>query len=268
MRNKNREQRTAFCFLLPSLLGTTIFVLLPFADVIRRSFFQAVGNTFVGAQNYADVLSNTAFRQALFHTVKFLAICIPLLLVLSFGLALWIYHLVIGRKWMESAFLLPMAIPTASVVVFWRILLHMQGMGNELTFRMLVLCYLWKNTGYDMVLWLAGLSAISGSQYEAAKVDGANSLQIFWYITLPQMKTSAVMITVLSFINAFHVFREAYLISGDYPHQSIYMIQHLFNNWFTKLDIQKMSAAAVMLAFGISILLLLAEWWSEKEEGK
>ena len=80
------------------------------------------------------------------------------------------------------------------------------------------------------------------------------------------MKTCAVMTGILSFINAFRVFREAYLISGEYPHNSIYMLQHLFYNWFTKLDIQKMSAAAVMLAAGISMLFLLLEWWNEKEE--
>lgn len=117
-----------------------------------------------------------------------------------------------------------------------------------------------------MILWLAGLAAISEEQYESAKVNGANGFQIFWYITLPQMKTSAVMIGVLSFINAFRVFREAYLIAGEYPHSSIYMLQHLFNNWFTKLDIQKMSAAAVMMAAGISVLLVLLEWWNTKEE--
>ena len=80
------------------------------------------------------------------------------------------------------------------------------------------------------------------------------------------MKTSIVMIGVLSFVNAFKVFREAYLIAGDYPHKSIYMLQHLFNNWFTKLDIQKMSAAAVLLAVGVSLLLLLVEWWNERQE--
>ena len=62
------------------------------------------------------------------------------------------------------------------------------------------------------------------------------------------------------------MFREAYLIAGDYPHESIYMLQHLFNNWFTKLDIQKMSAAAVMMAAAVSILLFLLERWNERQE--
>ena len=83
---------------------------------------------------------------------------------------------------------------------------------------------------------------------------------------MPQMKDSVVMIGVLSFVNAFRVFREAYLIAGEYPHSSIYMLQHLFNNWFANLDIQKMSAAAVLLAAGVSLFLLILEWWNERQE--
>ena len=82
------------------------------------------------------------------------------------------------------------------------------------------------------------------------------------------MKSSVFLIGVLSFVNAFRVFREAYLIAGDYPHESIYMLQHLFNNWFTKLDIQKMSAAAVLMAIAVSVILVLVEWWNERQEDR
>lgn len=279
---RKREEKTAYFFLLPSLLGTAVFVLLPFLDVIRRSFFQAVGTTFVGFDNYQEVLNNAAFLQALSHTVKFFGICLPLLLAVSFGMAVCILQLPGVGKWLESLFLLPMALPVASIVVFWKILFHGSGalnqlltwfglkgcdwMNTEAAFVVLVGTYIWKNLGYDMILWLVGLSEISGEQYEAAEVSGANRFQIFVYITLPQMKTCAVMTGVLSFVNAFKVFREAYLIAGDYPHSSIYMLQHLFNNWFTKLDIQKLSAAAVMIAAGISVLFVLLEWWNAKEE--
>lgn len=282
VRMKKGEERTAYLFLLPSLLGTVVFVLLPFMDVIRRSFTLAVGGVFTGLDNYREVLANTAFRQALLHTVKFLAVCLPLLLALSFGTAVLVSKAGRGRKLLETVFLLPMAIPVASVVVFWRILFHDQGLLNEVlacfhlegrdwmnsgaAFPVLVFSYIWKNLGYDMVLWSAGLSGIPKEQYEAARVSGAGGVQCFWYITLPQMRSTAVMTGVLSFVNAFRVFREAYLIAGEYPHDSIYMLQHLFNNWFTKLDIEKMSAAAVLLAAGMSGLLLLIEWWNSKEE--
>ena len=139
-------------------------------------------------------------------------------------------------------------------------------MNTGYAFWILVGSYLWKNMGYDIVLWIAALSAIPEEQYEAARVSGAGAFQCFRYITLPQMKGSIFLIGVLSFVNAFRVFREAYLIAGDYPHESIYMLQHLFNNWFTKLDIQKMSAAAVLMAIAVSVILVLVEWWNERQE--
>lgn len=268
--------------MFPSLLGTVIFVLVPFLDVIRRSFFQAVGGVFVGLSNYKEILENTAYQQALSNTLRFLIICLPLLMVLSFGFAVLIYQLPSGKSLYEAGFLFPMAVPVASLVVFWRLVFHNEGILNQIlevfhltgrdwmntdsAFWVLVFSYVWKNLGYDIILWIAGLSGISKAQYEAAEVFGAGRFQCFRYITLPQMKTSIVMIGVLSFVNAFRVFREAYLIAGDYPHKSIYMLQHLFNNWFTKLDIQKMSAAAVLLAVGVSLLLVLVEWWNERQE--
>lgn len=275
------ENRTAYLFLFPSLAGTAVFVFIPFVDVVRRSFFQAVGGIYVGLDNYRDVLANEVFKRALCNTVRFLVICLPLLLALSFLLAVLTYRLGKAGKIFGVVYLLPMAVPVASVVVFWRLMFHEQGLVNEAlswihlsgkdwmgsgaAFGVLVFSYLWKNLGYDMVLWSAALAGIPSEQYEAAKVSGANGIQCFFYITLPQMKTSGAMIGLLSFVNAFRVFREAYLIAGDYPHSSIYMLQHLFNNWFTKLDIQKMSAAAVMIAVFISVVLIFAVTGQEDE---
>ena len=277
-----KRQKKAYLFLLPSLMGTAVFVLIPFADVIRRSFFQAVGDTFVGAANYGDVLANRAFREAVGHTLHFISICLPLLLVLSFGTALLLYNIPKAKAWFQTVFLLPMAVPVASLVVFWKIMFHENGLLNGLlelfrvqgkdwmntdaAFWILVFSYIWKNLGYDVVLWIAALAGVGREQYEAARVSGAGAKECFFYITLPQMKPAIVLIGVLSFVNAFRVFREAYLIAGDYPHESIYMLQHLFNNWFTKLDIQKMSAGAVMMAAVVSLLLCLLEQWNERQE--
>ena len=269
---------------MPSLLGLLAFVLLPFGDVIRRSFFQAVGGLFVGLDNYREVLENSAFRQALGNTLQFLCVCLPLLLSLSFLAAVFLNSITGFARILRAGFLLPMAIPVASVVVFWKLLFDQKGVVNQIlemlhltgqdwmntgyAFWILVGSYLWKNMGYDIVLWIAALSAIGEEQYEAARVRGAGAFQCFRYITLPQMKSSVFLIGVLSFVNAFRVFREAYLIAGDYPHESIYMLQHLFNNWFTKLDIQKMSAAAVLMAIAVSVILVLVEWWNERQEDR
>ena len=99
-----------------------------------------------------------------------------------------------------------------------------------------------------MLLWLAGLETIPRPLYEAAAVDGATPFQTFVFITLPNLLPTVVLTTILSLVNSFKVFREAYLVAGNYPQESIYLLQHLFNNWFLSLDIGKLSAAAVLLA--------------------
>lgn len=282
MRSKTSGSGKAYLLLLPNLLGTTCFVLIPFLDVFRRSCLQAVGSGFVGLSNYRAVLENKAFRLAAANTARFMAVCIPLLLLLSLGVAVMFQSITDkdsrtkkgGRGWIKTGFTLPMAIPAASVVVFFQMLFDEKGWLNLLAGRLgflgrdwlncsyafwvLTVCYIWKNLGYDMILWLTGIVGIEKEQYEAARVQGAGELTCFWYITLPQLKETAFVTALLSFVNGFRVFREAYLLSGDYPHESIYMLQHLFNNWFVSLDIQKLTAAASLLVFVTGIFLLAA----------
>ena len=97
-------------------------------------------------------------------------------------------------------------------------------------------------------------------------MDGAGELKCFLYITLPNLLPSLYTISVLSLLNSFKVFREAYLLAGDYPHESIYMMQHLFNNWFRDLDLDKMAAAAVVNGMIIFLLILfLRRAWDKGE---
>lgn len=197
----------------------------------------------------------------------------PLLLVLSLVVALALYGNPRCAGAFKTTFLVPMAVPIASVVLLWQALFHQNGLLNSMldrlggqpvawmdsgaAFYVLVGSYIWKNLGYNVVLWLAGLAGISPSIYEAAAVDGAGAWTIFWRITLPNLLPSLFTITVLSFLNAFKVFREAYLVAGDYPHDSMYLLQHLFNNWFRELSMDKLAAGAVMTAGVILFLILL-----------
>lgn len=245
-----------------------VFVLAPFVDVVRRSFLDAMGERFAGLDNYRLVLENQAFRLAAGNTVKFLFVCIPLLLAVSLGCALLVNGAGRMGKFFKTTFLLPMAVPVASIVLLWKLFLDDDGylnqtlaffhlpaaswLGSPAAFGVLIFTYLWKNVGYDMLLWLAGLAAIPDEQYEAARVDGAGTFACFRYVTLPGLRPSLLVTSILSLVNAFKVFREAYLIAGDYPHESIYMLQHLFNNWFANLDMQKMSAAAVLVAIAVT----------------
>ncbi len=279
------KKRAWIFFLLPSFAGVLVFVLCPFADVVRRSFLTAITGRFVGLQNYRIILENTAFRTAMKNTFLFTAFCIPLLVAMGLLLALALSeteHL----RLIKSFYLFPMAMPTAAIAIVWKMLFYKQGffnkylavflaggspesrgfpadyLGTGAAFFLLAGTYIWKNLGYTIVLWLAGIMGINGEMLEAAQVDGAGKVQRLIYILLPSLKNSMYTIVVLSFLNSFKIYREAYLVAGPYPHESIYMLQHLFNNWFVNLDLDKMAAAAVVCGavFLAGILLLQRAW--------
>lgn len=277
MRKKKRTYQNIkqsmvwWAFLLPNLLGVLCFTLLPMLQVLRRSFQSAIGDRWMGFQNYMAVLKNPAFQIAVSNTVRFTLVCVPLLVALSLALALAVRATAFAGGTLRSAFLMPMAVPAASVVLVWKVLFHEKGlinasllaldgsgvdwMGSAAAFWMLVISYLWKNLGYTVVLWTAGLAGIPESVYEAAQVDGANARQTFLHITLPNLRGSAYTIAVLSLLNSFKVFREAWLVAGDYPHESMYLLQHLYNNWFRELDFDKIAAASVMTSAVVFVLI-------------
>lgn len=291
------DARAAAFFLLPSLAGVTCLLLLPFLETVRRSFTNALGTVATGAENYRAVLRNEAFLLAARNTARFLSVCVPLLLLVSFLLALGLRGLrgkvpdAVGgngfsggaARAFKTTFLLPLAIPVSSIVLLWQVLFARAGLCNSLltaigatpvdfmatdaAFWVLVATYVWKNSGYDMILWLTGLDAVPAPLYEAAAVDGANAWQQLFRITLPQLLPTLGLTSVLSVLNAFKVFREAYLVAGSYPHKSIYMLQHLFNNWFLQLDLGRLTAAAVLVACVLLAFILPAQrlWTGERE---
>lgn len=281
-----RSKWTGLSFLLPGFCGVAFFSFLPFMDVIRSSFVQVVSGRFCGLENYRIVLHNRAFLLAVKNTLRFLLVCLPLLLgislVLAFLLHAWQMAFHQKLRLLKAAYLVPMAIPAASLVLLWKLMfdkhgfvngiLHLCGihavdwMNTGAAFFVLVFSYIWKNLGYTMVLWLAGLSSISPDLYEAAEMDGAGRMTQFFKITLPLIRPLIFTIVVLSFLNSFKVFREAYLVAGNYPQEDMYLLQHLFNNWFTDLSVDKMAAGSVLLALVITVLvLLLQKLWETNE---
>lgn len=276
------EARAALAFLAPSLIGICAMVLLPTADVIRRSFYSAMGDTFVGLENYRTIFQNTSFQLAVKNTARFLLVCIPLLLLLSLGTALLLYRRKRMQNLFRTTYLLPLVVPVTSVVMIIQTVFHKNGLLSALSvalgsaptdwlnssyaFWVLVLCYLWKYFGYNVILWLAGLAAIPESYYEAARVDGATEAQCFFHITLPQMSATLFITSVLALINSFKVFREAYLVAGRYPNSSVYMLQHVLSNWFSNLDMQKISAAAVLLMAAILAVVLVSQRVTERRK--
>ena len=265
---KKKQWRSFAFFVLPGFLGISGFMLLPFLDVIRRSFTAAATGRFVGGDNYARVFENQAFWLAVKNTARFTAVCLPLLLLLGLFCAMLLSDFAQAQFW-KSVFLLPMAMPSVTVAMIWKMVFSKGGflnrflgasidyMGTGASFWVLVFSYVWKNLGYTVVLWLAGSCRVPKDTTEAARVDGAGWVRVWIFVRLPQLKGVFYTITVLSFLNTFKSFREAYLVAGSYPQEKMYLLSHLFNNWFAALELDKMSAAAVCLALVLLIFVLL-----------
>lgn len=233
-------------------------MLLPFLDVVKRSFTTVVVGAFNGAENYRMIFENEAFRLAVKNTLLFTVICIPLLVGLGLLIAIWLSHIT-GAEAMKSLYLLPMAVPTAAVVIVWEMIFYRPS------FSVLVISYIWKNIGYTVVLWFAGIMAVSKETIEAAQVDGAGEAKIFRCIILPDLKGSLYTIVILSVLNSFKIYREAYLVAGPYPPKDMYLLQHLFNNWFVNLELDKMAAATVCTGSVLFVMIFILQklWDSE-----
>ena len=279
---KKKVKLTGLYFILPSLIGVAIFILIPSIDVFIRSFQSSVSREFIGLDNYHEIFSNEAFKLASKNTIKFAFVCIPLLLIISLAIAIYLNKFIKATGVLRTAFLIPMAVPISSIVLIWNILFNEQGILSSLlnkfgmegqdwmstgyAFWVLVFSYIWKNLGYNIVLWLAGLNAIPKHLYESAMIDGASEWKCFTKITIPSLKPTLYIVSVLSLLNSFKVFREAYLVAGDYPDKSMYLIQHLFSNWFRELSYGKMAAASVVMAVVIFILIMFLQRAWEKED--
>lgn len=275
-------------FLLPSILGVLLFFVLPFFIVIYYSVIDnPISAEFVGLNNFRMVFENAAFRQAAFNTMTFSAIAMPLAVILSLLLAILMESKIPFKSQFRTFFLSPMMVPIASVVLIWQVLFHYNGMMNEVigwfgknkidwlnsdyAQVVIIVLFLWKNLGYNMILFMSALSSIPKDILEVAVLESATPMQIFFHIKLRYLSSTILFVTIMSLINSFKVFREIYLLKGDYPYPTMYMLQHFMNNTFSKLDYQKMSAAAIMMAVVmvviIGILFLTENYFGKDVEG-
>ncbi|MDO4990578.1 MAG: sugar ABC transporter permease [Eubacteriales bacterium] len=287
-KNRRRDFLTSLCFLLPSLLGVGVFFILPFGVVVYYSMIDGVSSkNFVFLENFVRLFDNSAFKMAARNTLKFSAMAVPLAVILAVVLALMLECRIPGKSQFRTFFLSPMMVPVASVVLIWQVLFNYNGTVNEFlmlfgaeridwlqsehSMIVVLLLFLWKNLGYNMILFMAGLANIPKDLLEAADVAGASESYKFFAIKLRYLSPTVLFVTILSLISSFKVFREVYLLTGDYPYESLYMLQHFMNNTFRSLDYQKLSAAAVVMAIVMVVLIALLfaaeDWFGKDVEG-
>lgn len=283
MTIKRKEMFTGIMLVTPFMIGFITFFLLPFFISVSYTFtFGAGGRQFVGIRNYQDVLSSDAFQRACYNTLRFILIGVPLIMLGSMIIALLLKRTILGGAYFRSVFIYPMIVPVASVVMVFQVFFANTGIINTLlgfmgmpasnwinsdkAFGVLVFLYIWKNTGYNVILLLSGLNGIPDDFYEAASIEGANKWYSFRRITMPIMSPTFFFVFVISVVNSFKSFREAFLLSGTIPHKSIYMLQHFMNNNFSNLNYQRLSVAAIC-TFAIIFVLIYAMFYLRRKAG-
>ena len=279
-RNSKKGRFSSWLFLAPSLVGVGLFFVLPFGLVIYYSLINnPVQHRFVGLHNFITTWNNNAFMLAAKNTLFFSAIAVPLAVVLSLWLAVIMESRIPMKSTFRTFFLSPMMVPIASTILVWQVLFDYNGLVNGWIGKLgidkidwlkssyaplvIIILFLWKNLGYNMILFMAGLSSVPQDQIEVARLESASEMQIFWKIKLRYLSSTIMFVIIMSLINSFKVFREIYLMTGDYPYDPLYMMQHFMNNTFQNLDYQKLSSAAIIMALFmvvvIGLLLMIEE---------
>lgn len=275
MKMRTKETLTGMLLASPFLVGFIIFFAAPFLISVGYTFTFGTGNGgFVGLKNYFDVLNSKAFQLAAYNTIRFIAIGVPLIMAIAFLLSLVLKKNFGGSSFFRSVFLFPLVLPVASTVMVFQVVFAETGimntvyqalnlpmkdwLGSDSAFGILIFLYIWKNCGYNIVLLLSGLNAIPDDFYEAARLEGANRWHCFKSITLPIMMPTVFFVFVISIVNSFKSFREAFLLGGAMPRSnSIYMLQHFMNNNFSNLNYQRLSVAALLVFLVIFLLIFV-----------
>ncbi|MCL2568517.1 MAG: sugar ABC transporter permease [Oscillospiraceae bacterium] len=294
------EKLYSGAFLAPSFIGVMIFFIIPFFVVGYYAFIDSpIGQNFVFFRNFERVLGNLAFQTATRHTIMFSALAVPLAVVLGLGLAVLLEQKLPLKSQLRTFFLSPMMVPVASIVLIWEVLFHQNGAINDTLSNIaastgwfsydrmagqwvdwfysqwaqlpIVALFLWRNLGYNMILFMAALNNIPRDLLEVADLEGAGPWYVFRKIKLRFLSPTILFVTILSVINSFKVFREVYLLTGSHPYGRLYMLQHYMNNMFQNLDYQSLAAAALIMALAVGIIIgtlfVVEHWYGKDIEG-
>ena len=268
-----KKLKLAWPFLLPGLAGLLIFYVIPFVGGIWYSVTDGkVANKFVGFDNYISVWNNPMFKMGLKNTMELSLICAPLLFLLSFLLAAGLHRIRPAGGFFRSSVLMPYLMPSSAILIIWLLWFDYGGPVNRLLVMLgstrvnwmlgaelrlpVILLFLWKNLGFCVVIFMSALQSIPESLYEFATLEGASFMKQTFKITLPLAVPSAFLVAILSFVNAFKIFKEAYFIAGPYPDdpEYIYTLQNYMNNMYSKLSYQNVTTAAYIFAVIVFML--------------
>ena len=270
-----RLSLTGLTFVAPSFVCLLLFYMFPLLVSAFYAFYDS-GRGF-GLENFEHVFASDAFRIAFWNTWKLFAIGISALVVLSLVFALLLSNL--GRYNPRMVFvflsilLLPIVVPSSVTGLFIQEAFGSTGIVNglitakgaapvnflnsPLSFWVLLILYIWKNIGIANLLFYARINTISKEVVEAARIDGANTMQQVFRILIPQLHSAFLFVFVIGIWGVFKMSRESYLIFGNYTYTTVYGLQNFLNNHFQSANYSILSAASMVFLLMISVVLLV-----------
>ena len=279
---KLREETVKKIFLLPAAVGTIVFIVIP----VFFSFFLSFCDwdllsdiTFVGFSNYKELLQSSEFALILKNTFVFSLSTTIIAIIIPLVLAACLNSKIRGAEFFKTAYFLPFITPMIVIGIVWQWIfdpnigllanvlnLHINWL-YDTNFAMpaLIIVTVWKLIGYNMIIFLSSLSGISNSMFEAAKIDGANSVQTFINVTVPLMAPSIFFVVIITAISSFQVFDLIYLMTQGGPLDSTNVLVYaIYKNAFEYFNVGKASAIAYVLFF-IILVLTLVQWSLRKK---
>lgn len=278
---KRREQLAGWLFVAPEVVGMLLLSVVPLVFSLILSFteWNLVGGLsaiqFIGLDNFVEMFHDDKFWKALKNNVLFTAITVPLGILLSLMMAAIIQFRIHFKEYFKIAFFIPYVCSTVAVAAVWSALFHpSQGPLNQMLMQLgmehppkwlvdttyslaaIMIIYVWQLLGYQIVIFIAGLSNIPDDIYESASIDGATGIQQFRYITLPLLGPTTFFLTITSIISSFKVFDMIKFLTGGGPnYASTVLVYQIYEEGFQKFN---MGYAAAMSWVLFLIIVLIS----------
>lgn len=287
LRRSNSIMGSAFFG--PALVLLILFLFLPMLLTLVFSFtdFFALDPTrthFVGLENFLSLFGDDIFVAAFLNTLKFVVIIVPLQLLLALGLALFINRITYCKTYFKIAFFVPVVMSLAVVSTLWMQIYSPEGIFNSLLGHLgiapqpfiysadqalpsIAFMSIWQGAGYQMLIFLGGLTAINPNLYEAAEMDHANAWQKFWHVTIPQLKPITIFVFISITIGAFRMIVQPMVMTGGGPAHSTYtMIYDIYETGTVNWEIGLSSAAAIIFVIFVVIITIIQNILTKERE--
>ncbi len=275
-----KKQVVAYSFIAPNFIGFAVFTLVPIVFAFALAFLNWDGSnpiTWAGLDNFKYLLTDFQFHEAFKNTIVYALFTVPLTLVMAIFIAVLLNQKIKARNFFRTVNFFPYVASLVAVAAVWNALFNpsmgpvnmlLKSMGIEnppgwsadkdWAMFSVIFFSVWKNMGYYMIIYLAALQGINTELYEAASIDGVNTWQKFWYVTLPQLSATTFFVLIMLTIQCFKVYDIVFMLTMGGPGTStLVMVYDIYNKAFVSWDLGLASAEAMILFLMVLVVTLI-----------